>query len=52
VGPTQFGSAVTGRLTAGFGRVQSSLAKRTTPATAAGVADHVWTLREIAALLD
>jgi hypothetical protein len=35
-----------------FGRVHSSLAKKTTPAMAAGVADHVWTLREIAALLD
>jgi hypothetical protein len=28
------------------------LGKRTTPAMAAGVADHVWTLLEIAALLD
>jgi hypothetical protein len=35
-----------------FARVHSSLAKKTTPAMAAGVADHVWTLREIAALLD
>ena len=35
-----------------FGRVHSSLAKLTTPAMAAGVADHVWTCDEIAALLD
>ncbi len=33
-----------------FARVHSSL--KTTPAVAAGVADHKWTLREIAALLD
>jgi IS1 family transposase len=35
-----------------FGRVHSSLDKNTTPAIAAGVADHVWTVQEIAALLD
>jgi hypothetical protein len=43
-----------------FGRVHSSLSIDTghgprikqTPAMAAGVADHVWTLREIAGLLD
>jgi len=35
-----------------FARPDSSLGKNTTPATAAGVADHVWTLQEIAALLD
>ena len=35
-----------------FGRVDSSLAKLTTPAMAAGVSDHVWTCDEIAALLD
>jgi len=28
-----------------------SLGKNTTPAMAAGVSDHVWTLQEIAALL-
>ena len=35
-----------------FGRVHSSLTKNTTPAMAAGVANHVWTCDEIAALLD
>ena len=40
-----------------FGRPHQTLTKatdgiRTTPAMAAGVADHVWTLTEIAALLD
>ena len=35
-----------------FGRVHSSLGKNTTPAMAAGVADHVWTCDEIAALVD
>ena len=39
-----------------FGRPHTTLTKvvgiKTTPAMAAGVADHVWTLREIAALLD
>jgi IS1 family transposase len=35
-----------------FGRVHSSLGKLTTPAMAAGIADHVWTCDEIAALLD
>jgi hypothetical protein len=43
-----------------FGRVHSSLTitnddgstTKRTPAMAAGVADHVWSLREIAALLD
>ncbi len=35
-----------------FGRVHSSLTKNTTPAMAAGVADHVWTCDEIAELLD
>jgi hypothetical protein len=33
-----------------FGRVHSSL--RVTPAMEAGIADHVWTLAEIVALLD
>jgi hypothetical protein len=33
-----------------FARVHQTL--KTTPAVAAGVADHVWTTREIAALLD
>jgi len=33
-----------------FGRIHSSL--RVTPAMAAGVSDHVWTLEEIAALAD
>jgi hypothetical protein len=31
---------------------QEILAYPTTPAMAAGVADHVWSLQEIAALLD
>ena len=35
-----------------FARVHGSLGKNTTPAMAAGVADHVWTAQEIAALLD
>ena len=35
-----------------FARPHSSLGKNTTPAMAAGVADHVWTVQEIAALLD
>jgi len=35
-----------------FARVHGSLPKNTTPAMAAGVADHVWTVQEIAALLD
>jgi IS1 family transposase len=35
-----------------FGRVHSSLGKLTTPAMAAGVADHVWTCEEIADLID
>jgi hypothetical protein len=40
-----------------FGRPHQTLTKRvngtkTTPAMAAGVADHVWSLVEIAALLD
>jgi IS1 family transposase len=35
-----------------FGRAHSSLGKNTTPAMAAGVANHVWTCDEIAALLD
>jgi IS1 family transposase len=35
-----------------FARPHSSLGKHTTPAMAAGVADHVWTCDEIAALLD
>lgn len=35
-----------------FARPHQSLGYKTTPAMAAGVADHVWTLREIAALLD
>jgi IS1 family transposase len=35
-----------------FARAHSSLGKQTTPAMAAGVADHVWTVQEIAALLD
>jgi IS1 family transposase len=35
-----------------FARPHSSLGKNTTPAMAAGVADHVWTAYEIAALLD
>ena len=35
-----------------FARAHSSLGKQTTPAMAAGVSDHVWTIQEIAALLD
>jgi IS1 family transposase len=35
-----------------FARPHSSLGKNTTPAMAAGIADHVWTAYEIAALLD
>jgi IS1 family transposase len=35
-----------------FARPHGSLGKQTTPAMAAGVADHVWTVQEIAALLD
>jgi hypothetical protein len=40
-----------------FGRAHQTLTKRvggikTTPAMAAGVADHVWSLFEITALLD
>lgn len=35
-----------------FARPHSSLGKNTTPAMAAGVSDHVWTLQEIAGLLD
>jgi IS1 family transposase len=35
-----------------FARAHSSLARNTTPAMAAGVATHVWTVQEIAALLD
>ncbi len=37
-----------------FGRTQKSLANpySRTPAMAAGVADHIWTCEEIAALLD
>jgi IS1 family transposase len=35
-----------------FARPHSSLGKNTTPAMAAGIADHVWTVYEIAALLD
>jgi IS1 family transposase len=34
-----------------FGRVHQSLGKLTTPAMAAGVADHVWTCEEIASLI-
>jgi len=34
-----------------FGRPNKSLAPARTPAMAAGVADHVWTCEEIAALL-
>jgi len=35
-----------------FARPHMALGKRTTPAMAAGVTDHVWTCDEIAALLD
>jgi len=35
-----------------FARPHQSLGKNTTPAMAAGVADHVWTCDEIAALLN
>jgi IS1 family transposase len=35
-----------------FARPHSSLGKNMTPAMAAGIADHVWTVYEIAALLD
>jgi IS1 family transposase len=35
-----------------FARTHGSLGKNRTPAMAAGVADHVWTVQEIAALLD
>ena len=35
-----------------FARPHSSLGKNSTPAMAAGIADHVWTCEEIAALLD
>ncbi|MGH2429063.1 MAG: IS1 family transposase [Candidatus Limnocylindria bacterium] len=35
-----------------FARPHSALGKQRTPAMAAGVADHVWTVQEIAALLD
>jgi len=35
-----------------FARPHSSLGKNTTPAMAAGISDHVWTVHEIAALLD
>lgn len=35
-----------------FARPHSALGKQTTPAMAAGVADHVWTVHEVAALLD
>jgi hypothetical protein len=35
-----------------FMRPMPSLGKNTTPAMAAGVADHVWTPEEVAALLD
>jgi IS1 family transposase len=35
-----------------FGRPHGSLGKNRTPAMAAGVANHVWTCEEIAALLD
>jgi IS1 family transposase len=34
-----------------FARTHGSLPKNTTPAMAAGVSDHVWTVQEIAALL-
>jgi IS1 family transposase len=35
-----------------FCRPHQSLGRKTTPAMAAGISDHVWTLREIAGLLD
>lgn len=35
-----------------FARPHSSLGKNVTPAMAAGISDHVWTVYEIAALLD
>jgi IS1 family transposase len=35
-----------------FARPHKSLGPKTTPAMAAGIADHVWTCEEIAALLD
>lgn len=35
-----------------FGRPHKSLGRTTTPAMAAGIAKHVWTAEEIAALLD
>jgi hypothetical protein len=35
-----------------FAKPHGALGKRTTPAMAAGVADHVWTADEIAGLLD
>jgi hypothetical protein len=35
-----------------FARPHSALGKNMTPAMAAGVSDHVWTLQEIAGLLD
>jgi hypothetical protein len=35
-----------------FARTHGSLGKNQTPAMAAGVADHVWTVQEIAGLLD
>lgn len=35
-----------------FARAHSALGKQTSPAMAAGVSDHVWTIQEIAALLD
>jgi IS1 family transposase len=35
-----------------FARPHSSLGRNTTPAMAAGISDHVWTVYEIAALLD
>ena len=36
----------------GTGRMAGDGGRKTTPAMAAGVANHVWTCREIAALLD
>jgi hypothetical protein len=35
-----------------FARPHGSLGKNVTPAMAAGVADHVWTVQEIAELLN